>query len=198
MSALRVTYVLLICLGQAAVGQQQCQYHFMGTETTPMGKIIKYKPINDSTYIVEYGIGDTFTQLEGSFSCYVPSYARPNFVSENDHFLFLTSGCGSGCRIGHIIPMDTSRQLRIVPNWVVQSLDRNWILSIDGDFNNQQIFFTLLNIETGVETVEQPSTHCDYANPMDCLSKVDIGSNEIIVNWSKELEAPPYIISLKD
>lgn len=163
-----------------------------------MGRTLKHTPLSDSIYQVAYGTGETLRKLDGDFSCHVPSYARPNFQSENEDYIFLSSGCGTGCRIGHLLPLDTREKIKLVPLWLASDLSKNIVISLDHRFKEQTVIIKVLQTNTGEELVFRPDISCDYAVGTDCIKSVAIQDNQIKVIWEKGLNSKPYIITLKD
>lgn len=196
-----VLFALLIpltCLAQNNQVQDPCHFHNLQTETTPLGKTIDYRRINDSLYHIYYGQEDSLRRVPGEFYCDSPSTGRPSLYAENEQFIFLSNGCGTACRIGQVLPLAADLEIKVLPHWLTYDLDKNIIVSMDYGYADHSIFIKLMRLGPYKESVHKAPISCDYGIPIDCFKNVEIMENKVVVNWTEEIKAPPFEIPIRN
>ncbi|MCE7991312.1 MAG: hypothetical protein HEP71_05000 [Roseivirga sp.] len=178
--------------------QAPCHFHDLKKETTPQGKTIDYRRVNDSIYHIHYGREGSLRRVPGDFHCTAPVLTKPHLEAENEQFILLSHRCGYACRIGHILPMDADLEIKALPHWLTYDLDMNVIVSMDYDFPNQSMHIKIMELTTYKEKIYNTGVSCDYGIPIDCFQEVKVDGNRVVITWDKDIKTTPYEIALNN
>ncbi len=201
---LRKIVFLIVTFGgllQNSLAQDACLFHNLKTETTALGRTIDYRKVNHSIYHIYYGEKGNLRKVPGDFYCTAPVLTKPYVEAENDDFLFLSHRCGYACRIGQTLPMDPDLEVKVLNYWLTYDLDKNIIVSMDYDHQNESLsksmLIKIMDLLTYQEKTYNTGVSCDYGIPIDCFKSVKIEEDKVVVTWEKDIQAPPFEIALE-
>lgn len=73
---------------------------------TPIGRYIRFKIINKSRYIMQWGDSINLRMYPDTFYLDGLSNGIPLFIEENKDYIVMKSGCGSPCWVGYFLPLN--------------------------------------------------------------------------------------------
>uniref|UniRef100_UPI0040487753 hypothetical protein n=1 Tax=Roseivirga sp. TaxID=1964215 RepID=UPI0040487753 len=187
---------LLFAFFGALAQENDCYFHHLKKEITPLGRVLDYRKINDSTYNIFWGGEElNLRKLQYDFYCSTPPVARPTLEAESDSFIFLRSGCGSACQIAHILPLNSSQEPIVIPNYFKVDLENELVISLDSFFDNELEVFDLKEFTMAKHKI---NIGCNYAMPFDCIDSIITKSDSIVVVWESLLNTPPLKLKIRN
>ena len=125
---------------------------------TPRNKIINFKLVNDSCYVLQWGNRNNLRMLDDTFFLNIQESWQPRFISENQDYIVMRSGCGNPCWIGYFLPLDYSIDPIIISEYLDFDLDNDLVAYPSKSSNGIEI----LNIRTKQKELH-PLKNCNSA-----------------------------------
>jgi len=97
---------------------------------TPLGRSIKLKLINDSSYMIQWGDSLKLKTYPQTFLLDGHKTWIPQYISENKDFIVMRQGCGNPCWVGYFLPINDSLKPHTIHEYLDFDLDNNLVASI--------------------------------------------------------------------
>ena len=190
-------FLLFISLCTFAQEQNPCQFHSLGTETTPMGRTVEYRSsVEDSLkYHVYLKFAEQEIRLEEDFYCNRAPVSRPWFDSENEDYVLLIRGCGAACKVGYLIPTDPAQEITVMYNWLEANLENEVIVSLESDEDGLIVKVQDLRYDEAFEV--KTNLPCNAAIINICSESISFSDRTFTINWDPRVSTSPFRLELK-
>jgi hypothetical protein len=160
-------------------GKNTWTHHFKPMKNLK-GLTIKYKIINNSRYILQWGDSDYERTLTDTFYLDGLETAIPWLIKENDKYVVLESGCGNPCWVGYFIPKDTLIQPLIVHEFLGYNIDDDLVAFVKDTY-----VLEIINIKTK-RTQDIILKGCASAFLGYCIDSLTIEHKIVNYKWTPD------------
>jgi len=149
---------------------------YFKTKTTPRGRTIRLKIINDNFYQVQWGISPNLKTYPQLFMLDGHETWIPSYIDENSDFIVLRQGCGSPCWIRYFLPLSDSLKTYVFNEYFEYDLNDN-LVAYPGES-----YIGITNISTNVSESHQIGK-CDAAFIGACIDSLSIKDKILKYKW---------------
>jgi len=126
------------------------------TIQTPNGQTIKYKLINDSCYLLQWGNSLDLKTLQDTFFMDNHESWIPKFITENKNYIVMRQSCGNPCWVGYFLPLNGSTKPTSLHEY------------LDFDIENDLVAY--IKDSKVIEIINLKSRETETHNLKDCTS----------------------------
>lgn len=157
---------------------------------TPLNRKIQFKKVKNKAFLQWYCEGELQTYKE-PFDLNGAQSWIPWFLTENNDYILLKSGCGSPCWIGYFLPLKKSLKLKIINEYLAFDASQNYVAKINYDTD-------LIEVENITTSKIQPiqTEKCEAVFKAYCIDTIYFKPKEITIKWIDE-DTKPHIITTK-
>ena len=142
-----------------------------------LGTILKFKIINDSCYVVQWGNSLKLKTCPDTLHLDGHETWIPEFIAENKDYIVLRQGCGNPCWVGYFLPLNDSIKPRYIHEYLDFDLKNNLVAFIKD--NN---IIELVNLKTSL-TEDHKTNNCTSAFLGYCIDSLSVKDKTMKYKW---------------
>lgn len=148
-------------------------------ESTPLDNYFKLTIATDSTCKIEWG--NKKIKRETKIDYHFHTARRFRFDWENENFLVLKAGTGTGAWFSLILPLDSATQESTIDNTLTKDEQRNLVVAEQPPGTDTIMY--ILNLTTGQTQYIRDDKKCETFHHL-CLDTVVLTKRELYYKWS--------------
>ena len=147
------------------------------TVKTPNGQVIKYKLINDSCYLVQWGDSLDLKTFPDIFFMDNHESWIPKFIAENKDYIVMRQSCGNPCWVGYFLPLHGSTKPTSLHEYLDFDIDNDLVVYIKDSKTIE-----IINLKSR-ETETHNLNNCTSAFPGYCIDSLSIKFKTLKYKW---------------
>jgi hypothetical protein len=153
---------------------------YLKTIKTPNGQIIKFKLINDSSYLVQWG--DSLDLKTFPDTIYMDNHESwiPTFIAENKDYIVMSCSCGNPCWVGYFLPLRDSTKPKSIHEYLDFDIDNDLVAYIKDSKSIE-----IINLKSN-QTEIHKLNDCSSAFPGYCIDSLSIKNRTLKYKWIPE------------
>ncbi|MFN7703748.1 MAG: hypothetical protein ACK5WV_15590 [Chryseotalea sp.] len=148
-------------------------------ESTPSDNYFKLIIASDSTCRIEWGNGKFKRETNSDFHFNISRRFRLDW--ENENFLVLRAGTGTGAWFSLFLPLDSVSQELTIDNTLTKDEHRNLVVA--EQFPGTDTIMYILNLSTGKTQYIKDDQKCETFHHL-CLDTVMLTKTQLYYKWS--------------
>ena len=145
-----------------------------------LGTILKFKIINDSCYVVQWGNSLKLKTCPDTLHLDGHETWIPEFIAENKDYIVLRQGCGNPCWVGYFLPLNDSVKPRYIHEYLDYDLKNDLVAFINNKNN-----IGIINLRTGL-TEDHKTKNRTSVFPGYCLDSLSVNDKTLNINGFQE------------
>src|SRR5688572_30800552 len=159
-------------------------------ESTPRGNYFNLVLANDSMFRIQWG--NNRIQRETSQSFYLSIARNLRLEWENNDFLALRGGYGTGAWYTIFLPLDSHAKEFTLDNALARDETRNLVVA--EQFPGTDTILVVHNLHTKKSQYVLDTLHCESAFYHSCLDTVIVANSRLYYRWSTPHKVAKYPI----
>ena len=150
---------------------------YFQTFKAPLGVTIKFKILNDSSYVIQWGDSLKLKTYPETFHLDGHETWIPRYIAGNKNYIVLRQGCGNPCWRGYFLPLNDSLKLHVINEYLDFDLDNDLVAYINDSDN-----IGVINLRTNL-TEQHILNGCVSAFPGNCIDSLSIKNKTLKYKW---------------
>lgn len=144
---------------------------------TPLGITIRFKIINDSSFLIQWGHPLNLKTFPDTLKLDVHEAWIPRYIAENKDYIVLRQGCGNPCWVGYFLPLNDSIKEQTIHEYLDFDLSNNLVAWIKGTN-----VIEIVNLKTKMNE-EHKINGCGSSFLGYCIDSLSIKDKTLKYKW---------------